>query len=105
VLRLVFLMGSYRLSERADKQIEEIFLYGVEAFGVYQAEAYHSGLKRTFELLADFPLMGPRADLFAPGMHRFRFQSHFIFYVPNTDHIFIRAILPTRMDIRPDLFE
>eukprot|EP01037_Dinobryon_pediforme_P017869 gene17869-18098_t len=76
-----------------------------EQFGRYQADAYLAGLDRTFGLLADFPLMGPSADELVPKLRRFRFQSHFIFYMVEPDHIFIRGIFHVRMNIRPDLFE
>jgi toxin ParE1/3/4 len=39
-----------------------VYDYTEETFGAYQAEAYHAGLERTFDLLANFPLIGRPAD-------------------------------------------
>ena len=69
-------MGKYRLSLQAGKQIRDIGRFTLRRFGVYQAEAYHAGLERTFGLLADFPKMGVAADELLVGVRRFRFQSH-----------------------------
>jgi len=48
----------FRLSERAERDLIEIYHHTEEAFGAYQAEAYHSGLERTFDLLASFSRIG-----------------------------------------------
>ena len=42
---------AYRLSGKAEEDIIQIYVTGVEMFGVDQAERYHEGLERTFELL------------------------------------------------------
>ena len=43
-------------------------------------------------------------DLIA-GYRRFRFQSHYIFYTQEPDHILIRGLIHVRQDLRPSLFE
>jgi toxin ParE1/3/4 len=98
-------MGEYRLSRLAERHLLEIHANSEDMFGRYQADAYLAGLDRTFGLLADFPLMGPNADEIVPELRRFRFQSHFVFYMPASDHIFIRGIFHIRMNIRAELFE
>lgn len=94
----------YALSETAETQILEIYAYTARTFGVYQAEAYHAGLIHTFELLAGFPLMGPDAGRLFPGLRRFTFQSHTIFYTASDVGIAIRQILHARVQVRADLF-
>ncbi len=37
-------MADFRLSERAEPDLIEIYDYTEETFGVYQADAYHAGL-------------------------------------------------------------
>jgi len=49
-------MGDYRLSPQARNQIRDIGRFTKRRFGAYQAKAYHAGLERTFELLADWVL-------------------------------------------------
>jgi toxin ParE1/3/4 len=67
--------------------------------------AYHSGLERSFGLLADFPKMGVAADELLSGARRFRFQSHEIFYTEEADVILIRAVFHIAQNVRPDLFD
>jgi toxin ParE1/3/4 len=98
-------MGSYRLSLQARSQIRDIGRFSKRRFGAYQAKAYHAGLERTFELLADFPKMGGAADELLIGARRFRFQSHIIFYTEDGDDILIRALFHAAQNLRPDLFE
>jgi toxin ParE1/3/4 len=98
-------VADYRLSERARANLTDIYEFTARTFGAYQADAYHSGLERTFGLLGDFPLIGTAVDELAPGYRRFRFQSHLIFYTTEPNHVVIRAVLHGAMDIRPQLFE
>ncbi|WP_375304694.1 type II toxin-antitoxin system RelE/ParE family toxin [Bradyrhizobium sp. A11] len=98
-------MAEYRLSERTRADLIAIYDFTESRFGKYQAEAYYAGLVRSFELLADFPLIGRQVDELAAGYRRFRFQSHLIFYTVQPDHVEIRAILHGAQDIRPQLFD
>lgn len=72
-------MAEFRLSLRAEADLIAIFAESEAQFGEYQAEAYFSGLRRTFELIADFPKIGLTSDEIAPEHRRFRFQSHYVF--------------------------
>ncbi len=98
-------MTEFRLSERAERDLIEIYDHTEEAFGAYQAEAYHSGLERTFDLLASFSRIGRNVDDIAPGFRRFRFQAHNVFYTEEAGFILIRAVLHQARDVRPDLFD
>ena len=98
-------MADYRLSKQAEADLLSIYDFTQTTFGQYQAEAYHAGLERSFGLLADFPRMGISADELVAGFRRFRFQSHYIFYSEEADHILIRALIHVQMNVRPDLFE
>ena len=98
-------MAEYRLSERTRADLIDIYDFSESRFGKYQAEAYYAGLIRSFELLADFPLIGQQVDELATGYRRFRFQSHLIFYTVQHDYVEIRAVLHGAQDIRPQLFD
>lgn len=82
----------------------DIFEFTEGKFGRYQAEAYHAGFERTFGLLADFPKIGTDASDLVRGYRRFRFQSHYVLYTEEPDHIPIRALLHVRQNLRPSLF-
>jgi len=98
-------MAKYRLSARARLQLLDIYEFTAVTFGKYQAEAYHAGLERTFDLLADFPRIGQSVDELAPRHRRFQFQSHNIFYTEEPTYVLIRAIYHRGQDMRPQLFD
>lgn len=98
-------MGEYRLSLRARADLFNIYAFSDARFGRYQADAYHAGFERTFDLLVEFPGIGTNADELVPGFRRFRFQSHYIFYTEEADHVLIRALIHVRQNLRPALFE
>ena len=98
-------MAEFRLSRRAHADLLDIYAFTEATFGSYQAEAYHSGLARTFGLLADFPAIGVSREEILPRLRQFRFQSHLIFYCDEGGHVFIRALIHVRQGLRPSLFE
>lgn len=69
-------MSGYKLSNRADRDIETITRFTVERWGRGQAEAYIAGLHEAFRLLAEFPEVGRRIDHVSPGYFRFDHASH-----------------------------
>ena len=70
----------YRLSHKAVEDITQIYVAGVEMFGVDQAERYHEGLEHTFSFLSDFPFAAAdRTELKSLSrVHPYR--SHIIIY-------------------------
>lgn len=55
-------MGVYRLSRKAASDIEDIYTYTIEQHGLAAARKYLDGLHSCFELLAEYPMLGRRAD-------------------------------------------
>jgi toxin ParE1/3/4 len=53
-------VSKHRLSQRADRDLRDIYLYGVENFGLAQAERYRLELDGCFAMLSEFPRMGRR---------------------------------------------
>lgn len=98
-------MADYRISRQARQQIVDIGVFSAQRFGAYQAKAYHSGLERTFQLLADFPGIGVDASEILSGVRRFRFQSHLIYYSESPDGVLIRALFHVAQDVRKNMFE
>ncbi|MGB8401476.1 type II toxin-antitoxin system RelE/ParE family toxin, partial [Bradyrhizobium sp.] len=86
-------MAEYRLTDRARADLIDIYDFTESKFGAYQADAYYTGLVRSFGLLADFPLIGQPVDELAAGYRRFRFQSHLIFYTVQPHWVEIRAVV------------
>ncbi len=62
------------------------------------------GFQRTFELIAQFPGIGRRANKLKPGLHRYRYESNHIFFTVEDDHILIREIFHTSQNITKKMF-
>lgn len=91
-------MPSYRLSAEAAADIEGLGDYGLATFGLAQSLKYHLALESRFELLAEFPRIGtPTYDL-RPGLYRYPYKAHMIFYTIEPDHMFIVRVLSARAD-------
>jgi toxin ParE1/3/4 len=82
-------MADYVFSAAAESDIQAIFLLSEENFGERQTDIYLDGLD---------PRIGRTADDLRPGLFRFPYQSHMIFYTIEPDRIVIRRILHARMD-------
>ncbi|WP_456717018.1 type II toxin-antitoxin system RelE/ParE family toxin [Bradyrhizobium sp. USDA 4353] len=82
-----------------------MYAYTETHFGSYQADAYASGLIRTFELLSDFPAIDQSADEFRAGLRRFRFQAHVVYYTVSIEAVEIRGVLHHARRIRSSLFD
>ncbi|SFK44773.1 type II toxin-antitoxin system RelE/ParE family toxin [Methylocapsa palsarum] len=89
-------MSEYRLTQDADDDLLKLFLYGFETFGLAQAEAYRQDMTRCFQLLADNPRLGRKADEFAPGARRHEHANHVIFYDEQRDGVLIIGIVHER---------
>ncbi len=94
-------MTAYRLTRQADRNLIDIYLYSAERFGIRQADSYANSLQKTFDLLADNPLMGRTADEIRPGLRRHEHASHVIFYRQTNQGLLIVGVIHGRM--RPDL--
>jgi toxin ParE1/3/4 len=73
-------MAEYRLSKRAYADIVGIGDYTIERFGIEQARRYRDRLEDAFQALADHPGRGRPADDVAPGLRRWNYQSHAVFF-------------------------
>lgn len=89
-------MNSYRLTERAEAEVLDILIYGMEQFGALQARRYKDDMAHCFQLLAETPFMGRPAHNVGEGVHRHEFKSHVILYEPAEDGIVVLAVIHGR---------
>ena len=89
-------MADYRLTRAADADLLEIFIYGLDRFGLAQAERYRDGLLRCFEHLAANPGMGRAADPLAVGARRHEHGRHIVFYDEQPYGVLIIALVHER---------
>ncbi len=82
-----------KISDLADKELEEIYIDGFERWGERQADLYYDDLLKHFNLLCDNPYLFPTVDYIRPGYHRSVCREHSIYYRIVRDNVEIMAIL------------
>lgn len=75
----------YALSRKAEEDIIEIFLQGIENFGLQQAERYHSTLEKSFRFLAENPQAAHLRMEITPPVRVHPVESHIIIYTTNSE--------------------
>lgn len=78
--------------------MQEIADYTVLNFGAERARAYGQGIETCFQTLCDTPLIGRAFDHIRPGLRRYDYKSHSIFYLPHADQQLIVRVLHMRQD-------
>lgn len=91
-------MGVYSLSKKCEIDLESIYEYGIENFGLQKARGYLVGLHELFKLLADNASMGRDASELNPSLKRFFYKSHVIFYIQTATGIYVIRTLHQSMD-------
>ena len=86
-------MLSYRLSKRAEKDLENIAVYSIQNFGIKQARLYRDGLFKTFDMICEFPMIGSDQNHIKKNVRRQVYESHSIYYRIDANAIFILRIL------------
>ena len=96
-------MAEYRLTPRAERDLEEIWRYTAEQWSSEQAETYVDGLIDAMEILAENPSRGRVADDIRKGYRRRNAGAHVIFFKLADDGIVIVRVLHQRMDFDSQL--
>ena len=96
-------MGVYRLSTESENDIAGIYEYGIERFGILQAQNYLLGMHDLFQTLTKSPHIGRDASEFSPSLKRFTYKSHMVFYLNSASDILIIRVLHHSMDYQRHL--
>jgi toxin ParE1/3/4 len=83
---------------RARRDIEEIWEYPFERFGLDKAEAYLRGIQRAAMTVTEDPRRGFGCDEIRSGYRKFSVGSHVLFFRTSAAHGVIVRILHARMD-------
>ena len=98
---------NYKISQEANWDLENIWLYTYENWSVEHADRYFDLIMDEIEYLAENPKFGKDYGRVRKGYFRSKIKSHFIFYKINQkqEKIEIIRILHQRMDINSRLNE
>jgi len=91
-------MGVYKLSKECKADLAHIYEYGINKFGLNQAQDNMLGLHDLFQTLAEHVNLGRDASEFFPLLKRFMYKSHMIFYLQSDSSVFIVRVLSQSMD-------
>lgn len=90
-------MAKYRLRPLAYADLEEIWNYSAETWGMRQADSYLQILFEALESLAQSPLLGRNASDIREDYLQLRVQKHVVFYRVADEEIEIVRVLHERM--------
>lgn len=88
------------LSKAADADLEDIFDYTVEKYGLDQAVSYVSGFDNTFNMIAENPEIGKERKEIRNELRSFSKDHYVIFYRLIDDRIRIVRILHESRDLK-----
>ena len=86
-------MAEYELSNKADEDLHEIYLFSRQRCGGAKADACLLAFEERFSVLASQPGLGRRIDHIRPGYFRSEHVSHSIFYRLTENGIIVMRVL------------
>jgi len=92
-------MAKYRLSNEAKEDLIRIHHYGVNQFGMAQADKYFDSFFTYFDIIAQQPFSFESVDYIKKGYRRCAIGSDSIYYKVNNDIVEIMAIVG-RQDLK-----
>jgi toxin ParE1/3/4 len=90
-------LPKYFLSDVAGSDLRGIVRYTNTRWSAEQALRYGAGLRECFRILARNPGIGRASDSISPGLRRFEYEKHVVFYRIVTGGIRISRVLHQRM--------
>ncbi|MBK5968484.1 MULTISPECIES: type II toxin-antitoxin system RelE/ParE family toxin [Thiorhodovibrio] len=98
-------MGKFSLTHAAKNDLRGIARFTEERWGRAQRRHYLKGLDDAFRMLAASPKLGNACDQIEPGLRKYHFQSHVVFYdVISDEEIHVVRVLHKSMDAHQAVF-
>ena len=91
-------MAEFRLSPAAERDLERIWRYTRDEWGLEQADRYIDLLTRTVQALAEAPKSAPTREHIRKGYRRRSIGRHMVYFRITTYGIAVIRILHERMD-------
>jgi toxin ParE1/3/4 len=89
-------MTGYVLSKQAEKDIEAIFTYGINQFGIKKSSSYLDSLDETLKLIVSNPKIARVRPELDGEVRAYPFYAHIILYEIAGNNIFILSIRSAR---------
>ena len=86
-------MAYYKVAPEANDDLGHIWFFGLEHFGIVQADKYYYSLIDHFEVLATRPLSYPAVNHIRQGYRRSVCGSHSIYYRIHEEYIEIARVI------------
>ncbi len=87
-----------QLTRVAEEDLDEIWFYGLDTWGVKQADDYHQRLMQTIEHVAESPLQGCLEAEILEDLRSYPSGSHRIYYLVELDYIIVVRVLHQSMN-------
>ena len=98
-------MGTFSLTHAAKNDLRGIARFTEKRWGSAQRRHYLKGLDEAFVMLADAPKLGNACDYIDPGLRKYAFQRHVIFYdLLSNNQIQVIRVLHRNMDVHQAVF-
>ena len=94
---------TYRLYPKAIEDLESIYLYSRQEFGLQRTEDYIFAIETSFQYLADDPLIARKCDYIRQGLKTFNIGSHVIFFKTTNYGIAVIRVVHQSMEFRRHL--
>lgn len=91
-------MAEFRLTPAALGDLESIWRYTEQQWGVAQAAHYIDLLNDAFEAIAQSPRAAPSCKHIRPGYRRHGVERHAVYYRLEGDMVIVVRVLHERMD-------
>lgn len=91
-------MTTVEFSLAAERDLIDIYLYGVAQFGAVRAVRYLDSINAKAEMAASHPDFGADYGFVTSGLRRYDVMSHAIYFRPTQDGILVLRVLHARMD-------
>ncbi|KGL63604.1 type II toxin-antitoxin system RelE/ParE family toxin [Polaribacter sp. Hel1_85] len=86
-------MATYKLSNLAKENLIRIHKYGIENFGMIQADKYFDSFFKNFDIIAENPFYFESVDYIKHGYRRCVSGSDSIYFKVNNNIVEIMAII------------
>jgi toxin ParE1/3/4 len=84
---------------KAEADLDDIWNYTVQKWGIWQAQSYLAQLHAAFQSLCEQPVRGRPIDEVKSGLWRYSAGAHIIVFTRNEKEVAIIRVLHERMDI------